>query len=127
MSAPHAVSISTHVLDTARGAPAAGIEVTLERVGKDGGASLVGGGRTDVDGRIPAMLGTSPGDASGVSDAGTVFRLRFATGAYLAASGRAAFYPEITIAFRADPADARQHYHVPLLLNPFGYTTYRGS
>jgi 5-hydroxyisourate hydrolase len=108
------VGLSTHVLDTAAGRPAAGIAVTLE----DGIAgSLLGEAVTDADGRIssigPARL--EAGD----------YRLSFATGDYFAAVGTHAFYPEVVVVFTlADPA---QHYHVPLLLSPFGYSTYRGS
>jgi 5-hydroxyisourate hydrolase len=103
--------LSTHVLDTSIGRPAAGVPVRLEARG-DGGWQHVADGRTDADGRIAGW---------GVEAAG-VYRLVFATGDYL---GQDAFYPEAAVAFRvADPAE---HYHVPLLLSPFGYSTYRGS
>jgi 5-hydroxyisourate hydrolase len=99
------------VLDTAVGRPAAGVPVRLEARG-DGGWQHVVDGRTDADGRIGGW---------GVESAG-VYRLVFGTGDHL---GPDAFYPEVVVAFRvADPA---QHYHVPLLLSPFGYSTYRGS
>jgi 5-hydroxyisourate hydrolase len=104
------MSISTHVLDAARGRPAAGVPVRLER--RDGDAwRAVADGRTDSDGRL-AGLAAVPG----------VHRLVFDTGAYLGAD---AFYPEVVITFRV--ADAGQRYHVPLLLSPFAYSTYRGS
>jgi 5-hydroxyisourate hydrolase len=100
-------TLSTHVLDTSRGRPAAGIVVRLEAAGV-----VVGEGVTDEDGRI-GRLGPElePGD----------YVVRFDTGAYL---GEAAFYPEVAVTFRIA---ADEHHHVPLLLNPFGYSTYRGS
>ena len=106
-------SLSTHVLDTSIGRPAAGVGVALE----SGDGTPLGVGTTDADGRVSA-LGPDPlvpGD----------YRLRFATGDYYGASGTAGFYPEVVITFTV--TDAAQHYHVPLLLNPFGYSTYRGS
>lgn len=106
-------SLSTHVLDTSLGRPAAGVEVALETLD---GASL-GAGTTDADGRV-ARLGPEHLDAGD-------YRLRFDSGAYYAASGVEGFYPEVVIAFTVTGAEA--HYHVPLLLNPFGYSTYRGS
>ena len=106
-------TLSTHVLDTSLGKPAAGITVVLETVD----AQAIGDGITDGDGRIgsigPERLET--GD----------YRLRFASGGYFAAKGVEAFYPEVVVVFTI--ADAYQHYHVPVLLNPFGYSTYRGS
>jgi len=112
-------TITTHVLDTALGCPAAGISVALERLVSDGTARQIGAGMTDKDGRIRDLL--APGQSA---DAGE-YRLRFETGAYFARDGREAFYPFVEVAFRVG-AD-REHYHVPLLLNPFGYSTYRGS
>ena len=111
-------AITTHVLDTARGRPAAGIAVVLER--EHGGSwSEIGRGVTDDDGRVKALL------APGASLAAGVHRLTFATRPYFAMQKVAAFYPEVRIVFEiSDPA---QHHHVPLLLSPFGYTTYRGS
>jgi 5-hydroxyisourate hydrolase len=103
--------ITTHVLDLARGAPAEGMAVTLE--GERG--EPLATATTDANGRVaelgPAAL--APG----------VYRLRFDTARHAATAG--GFYPEVTIAFRV--ADSAQHYHVPLLLGPWGYTTYRGS
>ena len=112
-------TISTHVLDTAIGRPAAGVAVTLERVGTDGSTATVGFGETDSEGRLRALLGA---DTS--LDAGA-YRLLFDTGAYFATSGREAFYPLVTVEFRV--TDTATHYHVPLLLSPYGYSTYRGS
>lgn len=112
-------SISTHVLDTALGRPARGVAVTLEGEGAGGSVRAIGAGLTDADGRMRDLL--PPGE----SLAEGVYRLRFATGAYFARDGRETLFPEVTIAFRVGAA--AQHYHVPLLLSPFGYTTYRGS
>jgi 5-hydroxyisourate hydrolase len=104
--------ISTHVLDTARGRPAAGVTVHLSAQ-RDGGWEPVNDGVTDADGRL-ADLATEP-------PAG-VYRLRFDVAGYL---GDEAFFPEVTVVFRI--TEAGRHHHVPLLLSPFGYSTYRGS
>ena len=108
--------ITTHVLDTARGRPAAGVPVVLERA-VDSGWQAVGRGTTDADGRAGDLLSSAPGDGR--------YRLTFDTGAYFRAAGEAGFYPEVTVTF--DVAAGQDHYHVPLLLSPFGYSTYRGS
>jgi 5-hydroxyisourate hydrolase len=106
--------VTTHVLDTARGVPAAGVRVRLEAVADGGAWALVGEGVTDADGRAGEL-----GEGTGVH------RLVFATAEYLAETGAAEpFFPEITIAFVLDGTD---HCHVPLLLSPFSYATYRGS
>jgi len=111
--------ISTHVLDTSRGRPAAGVEVALARRGDAGGWQEVGRGRTDGDGRVGALL------PEGTSLAAGEYRLVFALGPWFGARGVESFYPEAAVVFRVrDPA---QHHHVPLLLSPFGYSTYRGS
>jgi len=104
--------VTTHVLDAAQGEPAPGIAVTLS--GPDG---EIAGGVTDADGRIREL-------GPDVLDAGD-YRLEFDTGAYFAASGITAFYPRVVIDFTL--ADQASHYHVPLLLSPFAYSTYRGS
>jgi 5-hydroxyisourate hydrolase len=110
--------ITTHVLDTSRGRPAAGISVTLEAKGEEGWR-LVGRGATDADGRLrdllPPKFTLSEGD----------YRLTFDVGAYFAASGAEGFYTEVVVSFVV--RDAAAHYHVPLLLSPYGYSTYRGS
>lgn len=103
-------SVSTHVLDTATGSPGVGVEVTLER-SIDGGWQHVGQGVTDVNGRITMLAGAV---LTGV------YRLVFATGA----AGNA-FFPEVTIVVSLD--EEEDHYHIPLLISPYGYTTYRGS
>jgi 5-hydroxyisourate hydrolase len=101
------------VLDTARGLPAAGVAVTLEQ-GPDW--SEVGSGRTGDDGRIAAL---------GSLGAPGCYRLRFDTGAYFEAAGATAFFPEVTVQFTVERPE--EHHHVPLILSPFGYSTYRGS
>jgi 5-hydroxyisourate hydrolase len=111
-------AITTHVLDTAIGRPAAGVAVTLERISAVGTGEVLGTGVTDYDGRLrdlapPGQL--IPG----------VYRLRFDVGAYFADAELDAFYPDVAISFRV--RGGTEHYHVPLLLSPFGYSTYRGS
>ena len=106
--------ITTHVLDTAAGRPAAGVSAVLDMLGPDGLTwNLLGHGVTDADGRIRSLLADghvlNPG----------LYRIRFDT------SERSRFFPEVVIEFRVD--DPSQHYHVPLLLSPYGYSTYRGS
>ena len=105
-------TISTHVLDATAGTPAVGVGVLLEARG-DGGWQAVAGGATDEDGRL-GFPGPVP--------AGT-YRLTFGTGSYFAARGAESFYPEIAVTFVAPGG----HYHVPLLLSPFAYSTYRGT
>jgi 5-hydroxyisourate hydrolase len=104
-------AITTHVLDTARGRPASGVAIVLERA--DG--MRVGAGSTDADGRLRELGFVEPGD----------YRLTFDTGSYFAAGGQDGFYPEVVVSFTV--AEGEDHYHVPLLLNPYGYSTYRGS
>jgi len=107
--------VTTHVLDAAFGTPAVGVGVTLDRWVHDAW-SEVGGGATDADGRI-SELGPDRLE-------GGVHRLTFATGDYFDATRRPSFYPEVQITFRVS---GTEHYHVPLLLSPFAYSTYRGS
>jgi 5-hydroxyisourate hydrolase len=109
--------ITTHVLDTALGRPAAGVAVVLERT-EGSTVHELARGVTDADGRVGDLL--PPGSL----EPGT-YRLTFDTGAYFAAARRATFYPGVTVSFEV--VDASQHHHVPLLLSPFGYSTYRGS
>ena len=104
------MSLSTHVLDTSAGRPAAGVAVGLY----DASGTALGDGVTDADGRV-GRIGPDPLEPGD-------YRLEFDTGAYLDGGG---FYPRVSIWFTV--ADASQHYHVPLLLNPFGYATSRGS
>jgi 5-hydroxyisourate hydrolase len=117
-------AVSTHVLDVAAGRPAAGMRVRLERAAS--AADVIAVACTGTDGRV-TTLGPE------VLPAGT-YRLIFDTGGYLsrqqesseAGTSRAPFFPEVTVTFTV-AAEPGQHYHVPLLLSPFGYSTYRGS
>jgi 5-hydroxyisourate hydrolase len=104
-------TLSTHVLDAALGRPAAGVGVRLEGAGR-----LLAEVRTDDDGRVRDV---------GAGLAAGTYRLTFATAAYFAATGQQGFYPEVTVTFAV--TDPGQHHHVPLLLSPFAYSTYRGS
>ena len=111
--------ITTHVLDTAAGRPARGVPVRLEvRSGGRGWVTLAERA-TDADGRVRDLLA----DGSKL-DAGT-YRLTFGTGAYFTAQGQATFFPEVTVVFEV--REPTQHHHVPLLVSPYGYSTYRGS
>ena len=112
-------AITTHVLDTSRGRPAAGVAVTLEIQDEAGGWRVVGRGETDEDGRLRSLMGG--GEVLGEG----VYRLTFETGDYFAALGVETFYPLSVVVFGV--RDAAAHYHVPLLVSPFGYSTYRGS
>ena len=108
--------ITTHVLDAARGLPAADLEVTLEQLAGDAWTPI-GRGRTDADGRVDELGPT-------VLAAGR-YRVTFDTGGYFASQGTNTFYPEVAVTVElAGPA---AHHHVPLLLSPFAYSTYRGS
>ncbi|MBG6084648.1 hydroxyisourate hydrolase [Zhihengliuella flava] len=108
--------ITTHVLDTGTGRPASGVRATLERRSASGWQE-VASGTTDGDGRISQL-----GPAS--VEAGT-YRITFDTGAYFGTSGTETFFPEVVLSFVV--ADVEQHYHVPLLISPFAYSSYRGS
>ncbi|MGX1771210.1 hydroxyisourate hydrolase [Nocardia brasiliensis] len=103
-------TLSTHVLDAVRGTPAAGIAVTLY-----GDAGQLDSGSTDADGRIAGLGGELPAG---------IYRLAFDTGAYFAAQQVETFYPEVCVSFAVT---VPRHYHVPLLLSPFAFSTYRGS
>ena len=108
--------ITTHVLDTSVGRPAANVAVRLERI-KEDGAELLGSGTTNADGRAAGLVDgpVAPGR----------YRITFDTAAYFEGRGASSFFPEVSILFEI--TDASQHHHVPLLLSPFGYSTYRGS
>jgi 5-hydroxyisourate hydrolase len=109
------MSISTHVLDATTGRPAAGLELVLSR--QEGGRwHELARRRTGVDGRVADL---APGPAAGVH------RIVFATEAYLRSPAAETFYPEIVVIFRI--TDPSAHHHVPLLLSPYAYSTYRGS
>ena len=104
--------VTTHVLDATSGRPASGIAVTLQGRGGDAWPAV-----TDGDGRI-ADLGPADLESG-------VYRITFAVGPWFADRGQPAFYPEVVIPFTID--DPAAHYHVPLLLSPYAYSTYRGS
>ena len=115
-------ALTTHVLDTAQGTPAADIEVTLSvrgEAGTDSGWRDLATRRTDSDGRISDLLPDVPTPEAGV------YRLRFRLDEYHAKLPGGGFYPYADVVFRLTETD--DHYHVPLLLSPFGYSTYRGS
>lgn len=112
----HRSKVTTHVLDAVSGRPASGVPARLEAL-RGETWEVLAEGLTDADGRIGAF---GPTDL----DPGP-YRVWFGVADYFAAAGMTSFYPEVTITFElADPA---QHYHVPLLLSPYAYSTYRGS
>ena len=109
--------ISTHVLDLMSGEPASGVSVTLARLDADGWR-VIGKARTNRDGRVAAVNGKRRLTSG-------IYELNFETGAYFKRAKASAFHPWVTITVHV--TDGRAHYHVPLLVSPFGYTTYRGS
>lgn len=112
-------AITTHVLDTSLGRPAAGLSVVLERLAGGEGATEPARGSTDDDGRLRDLLPEGERPEPGV------YRLTFHTGAYFGERSVRGFYPEVSILFEVRDPD--EHHHVPLLLSPYGYSTYRGS
>jgi 5-hydroxyisourate hydrolase len=108
-------AITTHVLDTSRGLPAAGVPVVLEAQSADGAWKRLGFGATNADGRVGSLVAEESALTEGV------YRLVFDTRTY----NPDGLYPEVTVTFQV--RDAGRHYHIPLLLSPHGYTTYRGS
>ncbi len=111
--------ISTHVLDTAKGKPAAGVPVRLERRESSGKWLSLFSAQTDQDGRCAQLLP----DAATIVEG--VYRLTFDTASYFAACGAEGLYPAVEIMFRVPKGESQ--FHIPLLLSPNGYTTYRGS
>ena len=111
-------AITTHILDISAGCPVQGVAVKLERQTADGW-QIIGEGKTDEDGRLRDLLAPETTLQTGN------YRLTFETGEYFKDRQIETFYPQATIVFSVK--DAAQHYHVPLLLSPFGYSTYRGS
>ncbi|HWI30933.1 MAG TPA: hydroxyisourate hydrolase [Microbacterium sp.] len=117
--------LTTHVLDAAAGSPAPGVDVVLASASgtavlAEAPGSVIAHGTTDADGRLEIGPEELPaGD----------YMLTFLTGEYFSARGVATFYPHVTVTFTVDVADdgSTRHHHVPLLLSPFAYTTYRGS
>jgi len=110
--------ITSHVLDTSRGRPASGVPVVLE-IREESGWREIGRALTDGDGRVRQILPVGSAPTTGI------YRLTFAIETYFRTEGIEGFYPEASIVFHV--RDANQHYHVPLLLSPYGYSTYRGS
>jgi 5-hydroxyisourate hydrolase len=113
------MGISTHILDLTKGQPAASVKVTLLIFDAKGHWTDKAAAKTDFEGRCRALTPEDQAVAPGT------YRLRFDTGAYFAAQGTQPFFPYVEITFSV--TDAAKHYHVPLLLSPFGYSTYRGS
>lgn len=114
------MSISTHVLDTATGTPAVGVAYSLVHADPDspgGPGSILASGVTDADGRGP--------DLADVAVPAGIYRMVFDTGGYQRARGIEGFYPETVVCFEV--TDPTAHHHIPLILSPFGYSTYRGS
>lgn len=111
-------AITTHVLDTMRGCPAVGVRISLERMDPHDTWKPIAQGRTDVDGRLHTLM------PDGTQALPGTYRLVFETGQYFEAQSISTFYPQIVVTFTVDDDP---HYHVPLLVSPFGYSTYRGS
>jgi 5-hydroxyisourate hydrolase len=110
--------ITTHILDTTRGLPAQNVPISLY-VKKGSDWQLLGGGTTNKDGRLPGLL------AEDIKLPAGIYRLNFETSVYFETNSEQGFYPYVDIVFELD--DKGAHYHVPLLLTAFGYSTYRGS
>jgi len=110
-------TVTTHVLDTSLGRPAAGVPVALE-IQKTGGWQEISRGATDADGRLRHLL------EPGALMAG-IYRLTFEAHVYFHSRKIRGLYPQISIVFQVE--DSKEHYHIPLLLSPYGYSTYRGS
>ena len=111
--------ITTHVLDTATGKPAANLEIVLELQTAANRWQELARGKTNADGRISDLL------APGYVLAPGVFRMTFDTQGYFKAQGKDGFYPYADVVFEI--RDTSSHYHIPLLLSPYGYSTYRGN
>ena len=113
------IGVSTHVLDIARGRPASGVPVHLERREGSDQWQQIGSGRTDHDGRCAQLLPDTDHLAPGV------YRLTFDAATYQSEHGTQGLHPVVQITFQVRDGDS--HFHLPLLLSPYGYTTYRGS
>jgi 5-hydroxyisourate hydrolase len=111
------MGLSTHILDTALGRPAAGVPLTLS-ASSHNAWHIIGHGTTDADGRCKTLLGERPLEAA-------TYKIHFDTATYYATQNLTGLYPFVEIAFTITDPD--QHYHIPLLLTANGYTTYRGS
>ena len=112
-------AITTHILDITSGKPGAGIPVMLERKTHSAGWQSIAHGMTDIDGRVNDLLSTREAFLPGH------YRLIFEIGPYFLLQNVECFYPQVTVSFVVK--DPNQRYHVPLLMSPFGYSTYRGS
>lgn len=112
-------TITTHVLDTARGLPAPGLPITLEQQLPDGAYRPVASGTTNADGRVKDLLPAGEDFGPGT------YRMTFDTETYFQATHQEGFYPTVQVVFAI--RGEGQHYHIPLLLSPYGYSTYRGS
>lgn len=110
--------ISTHVLDSSSGRPATGVDASLEFRAANGW-EYKGSGTTNSSGRIDRLITSNDGLPPGN------YRVTFNTLSYFHLNGQECFYPEVVVVFEV--ADPDEHYHIPLLLSPFGYTTYRGN
>ena len=116
--------ITTHILDTAIGKPAANVPVQLEQnIDAESGPKWaeLGSGVTDENGRIGNLLDNSTGLTAGD------YRLRFDSKAYFNSQSQQGFYPYVEIVFSINESQRDEHFHIPLLISPFGYSTYRGS
>jgi len=112
-------TISTHILDTSRGAPASGVAVSLEAQDPDESWTELSHAWTDEDGRVKPFFLVEKQLSGGI------YRLCFDTETYFSGLQVESFYPQVVVVFKID--DTTQHYHVPLLISPYGYSTYRGS
>jgi 5-hydroxyisourate hydrolase len=112
-------AITTHVLDTSRGKPASGVPIILEFKERGGNWAVLGKGETDADGRLRSLLPDAYHPAPGI------YRLTFDTETYFSSLNLESFYPLVAVVFHL--SETAEHYHVPLLLSPYGYSTYRGS
>jgi 5-hydroxyisourate hydrolase len=110
--------VTTHVLDTARGVPAQGLPVLLEVRSRQGRYRALARRLTDANGRVQDLMPAGPLPRG-------LYRLTFDTAAYFRRSRTPCFFPSVSVLF--DIRDRKAHYHVPLLLSPFGYSTYRGT
>lgn len=112
--------LSTHVLDTSLGRPAAGLRVVLQRRASGGEFECIARCQTDAQGRVADLLSGAPLVAG-------IYQLCFSSGDYFRAQHRATLYPAVHVLFEVAAEPGGQHYHIPLLLNPYGYSTYRGT
>ena len=112
-------SISTHILDTARGIPAANVNISLYRKKNNGQWDCIGKGKTDPDGRVKNLHESQPTLSEGT------YKMHFETKGYFSEADDKFFYPYAEVVFVI--GKDKDHYHIPLLLSPFGYSTYRGS